>query len=70
MDSLTDPHLKFPQVEASDFLLHDFLTESLGAIARLVFLFSVAFSNPSWHHILLSVLLPGAHFKKYVYTFY
>ena len=59
--SLTEPHLSFLKAEALAFLLSKFTTESLIDIARPVFSFSVAFSDPSWLHLLLA-FLPGPVF--------
>lgn len=51
--SLTDLHPKFPQAEASAFLLPGFLTDSLVGDARPIFSFSVVFSDPLWLYLLL-----------------
>lgn len=60
---LTDPHPKFLQAEASAFLLPGFLKDSLVGDARPIFSFSVAFSDPSWLHLLLPFCL-GLIFER------
>lgn len=62
--SFTDPHVRFPRAEASVFLLPASLQGVGGYAARPVFKLSVARSDPSWLHLLLSVFLPAARFLR------